>query len=233
MGSRAFCFSIIALYAPMAAAAEVRLRSSGVCTAPIVRLADAAEIRGDDEALIEILAAITLCPAPASGSERTFTQHDIRQILALSDVEREQVVVTGSEQVVLKGEIGSYEPRKNGSKFGNVRQALHVTEARLDRAGPAAQPAAAAASPSAKDVKQAKLVERGTAVTVHARKAGVRITTSGTALQAGAAGELINVELEPKQRVLARVVGAQQVEVGGSTLAAVPATAAPQAATNP
>jgi flagella basal body P-ring formation protein FlgA len=60
----------------------------------------------------------------------------------------------------------------------------------------------------------APLVDRGAIVTVIARTAGVRITATGKALDSGAAGEAINVELaDSKQRVLARITGQQSVEI--------------------
>lgn len=220
MRFQALSLSMAVLLASLASAAEVRLRSSAVCSSPIVRLADTAEILGDDKALNQVLGAVALCPAPASGSERTLSQHQVRQLLALSDVDRGQFIVTGSEQVVLKGDATSPDSRPKKSKHGPVRQALYMTDAGAARAKPMSPPALPAPAPLVSAAKPAKLVERGAAVTVYSRKAGVHITTSGTALQAGVAGEMISVEIEPKQRVLARVVGMQQVEVGASAPAA-------------
>jgi flagella basal body P-ring formation protein FlgA len=59
-----------------------------------------------------------------------------------------------------------------------------------------------------------RLVERGAIVSVHARAAGVRISTSGKAIEAGSTGDFVRVELaDSKERVVARVVGPQEVEV--------------------
>jgi hypothetical protein len=57
---------------------------------------------------------------------------------------------------------------------------------------------------------------------VHARKGGIRVTTQGKALQAGALGETISIEMsETKERVLGCITGSQIVEVAvvGATVA--------------
>ena len=64
------------------------------------------------------------------------------------------------------------------------------------------------------DCSSPPVVEKGAIVTVSARAAGVKITTSGKALDDGSTGESIGVELaDSKQRVLARVSGPQTVEM--------------------
>ena len=61
-------------------------------------------------------------------------------------------------------------------------------------------------------------MERGSTVTIHSRKPGIRVTASGKALQPGAVGEVITIEMpDSKQRVMARVVGPQLVEVAASS----------------
>ena len=82
-------------------AAEVRLRSSVGCAATIVRLADVAEIFADDPRVAQSLAEIPLCPVPAAGSEKSLSQEDIRQLMALSGVDRKLAQVTGSETVAV------------------------------------------------------------------------------------------------------------------------------------
>ena len=57
-------------------------------------------------------------------------------------------------------------------------------------------------------------MEKGASVMVHAQTGGIRIRTSGKALEAGSSGETISVELaDSKEKVLARIVGPQMVEV--------------------
>ena len=160
------------------------------------------------------LAEIPLCPAPAVGSERSLSQDEVRQLLSLSGVERASVQVTGSERVALLVDHSRSAPGRS-SQIGvsGVRQAIFETTAghkpavqRLAAASPKTLPAAATAP--------VRLVERGANVNVVARAAGVRIATSGKALQPGIAGETILVELEGnKEKVQARVVGPQAVEV--------------------
>src|SRR5262245_24602918 len=96
-----FRFSIVVLgwmISAAAAGAEVRLRSSAACTGSVVRLADVAEIYADDRRLAQALAETPLCPAPQPGHLRSLSQHELRQILMLSGVEK-SVSVTGSEAV--------------------------------------------------------------------------------------------------------------------------------------
>jgi hypothetical protein len=72
--------------------------------------------------------------------------------------------------------------------------------------------------------KPPRLVERNALCTVHARTGGIRVTTQGKALQAGALGETISIEMaETKERVLARITGSQIVEVAvAGAVTAVP-----------
>jgi hypothetical protein len=218
---------VVALVAALSAAsltpgADVRLRSTVACREPIVRLSDVAEIRDDDPALAEALGLITLCPAPRVGGERQLSQHEIRQLLAISGIEAAKVTVTGSEQVVLMAEAAPPGSRRAMPLAGAVRQALHSVETPPERPLTWPRPIAPAATPpvAVANAKAARLVERGATVTVHSRKPGISVTAYGKALQPGAAGELIGIELpDSKQRVMARVVGPQVVEVAASSTA--------------
>jgi hypothetical protein len=203
-----------------APAAEVRLRSSAVCASSIVRLADVAEIRADEQQLAAALSDIPLCAAPAKGRERQFTQHDVRQLLALSGAEPTAVQVTGSETVTLLTEgsgfaATSVRPRTKPAAHRQVafEVALPGEPEAIGR-----QPAVKPFSPttaSAEQAKPPKLVERGALCTVHARTGSIRVSTHGNkALQAGALGETIAIEMaDTKERVLARIVGSQIAEV--------------------
>jgi Chaperone for flagella basal body P-ring formation len=205
--------------ASAAEAVEVRLRSTATAAAAVVRLADVAEILGDDAHVAAALAEVSLCPAPGPGNERLLSQHDVRQLLALSGVERGDVLVTGSESVTVTAEssTASRSLAKRPLVATGVRQALFAEKSDASRGPQPHKPAANPAAPplaEAKPVAALPLVDRGATVTVQARAAGVRITTSGKALDAGAAGDTINVELaDTKQRVLAHVTGQQAVEV--------------------
>src|SRR5262245_47257661 len=203
---------LIVFVPAVAEAAEVRLRSSAACSSTVVRVADIAEVFGDDARVTTALGDIPLCPAPAAGCERSLSQHEVRQLLALSGVERAAVQVTGSERVTVLSEAakGTAPLPRRPLVAGGVRQA--VFEADVAKSGKKTE----APPPTATEMKQsaAPLVARGSTVTVHARTAGVTVTTSGKAIEAGTAGESINVELaDTKQRVLARVTGPQMVEV--------------------
>ena len=87
---------------------------------------------------------------------------------------------------------------------------------------------------SAKMVQKPRLVLRGETVTVRSIAAGIRVTTSGKAREDGSEGSLVQVELDDThERIAARVVGVQQVEVyaGGPRVAtqrSIPSAAAQQ-----
>jgi hypothetical protein len=205
------------------AAAEVRLRSSVACTAAVVRLADVAEIRADEPALVEALGILPICPAPAAGIERTLAQHQVRQLLALSGLDIKKVLVTGSDHVALVADSNPSAARRITSVDGSIRQALYSVEAPTTSFTRDVRPAANSLASVSSDSESLRLVEKGGSVTVTSRRPGVQITTSGKALQAGVSGETISVELaESKEKVLARVVGPQMVEVAGQNATTTP-----------
>jgi len=232
--------TVIAL-AATGSAAEVRLRSSAACSAPIVRLADIAEVFGDDSRLTTALADVPVCPVPAAGGHRLLSQHDVRQLLALSGADTKTLHVTGSETVTVMGHAASSSgQQKRPLIAAGVRQAAFETE--LDESQkPSSRAIARPSSETSSDDKEPPappLVDRGSAVTVHARAAGVRITTSGKALEAGSAGQMVSVELaDNKQRVLAVVTGPQVVEVSvgasATSAAMAPSRSGPSTTANP
>jgi len=66
----------------------------------------------------------------------------------------------------------------------------------------------------AKMVQKPRLVRRGETVTISSIAAGIRVITSGKAREDGSEGSLVQVDLdESNERIAARVVGLQQVEV--------------------
>jgi flagella basal body P-ring formation protein FlgA len=218
-------FPIIAILLAAAGAdapsAEVRLRAQVTCSTSVVRLLDVAEVISSDHRLAQALADVPLCPAPTVGSERTLTRHDVRQLLALSGAELTQCRMTGSELVT----ITPAAPNKGGAAVrpivaAGVRQAVFTDS---DDPRTSVRPAAASAAPAVppKQTAAMPLVERGTQVTVVARAAGIRITASGKALEAGAEDDLVNVELaDTKQRILGRVSGPQTVEMTAAGMTA-------------
>jgi flagella basal body P-ring formation protein FlgA len=205
---------VVALAAGPLSAAEVRLRSSAVCPAPVVRLADIADIRGADQAQNEALGCVALCPAPAAGDNQALSQQQVRQLLVLSGFEPSEIIITGNETVEL---LTSSAPGAGPAARapGTVRQAAFSSSRSTaeDAAGdPIVTPRTLAPPRSAAGLK---MVQKGAIVTVSARRPGIRVTTSGKALEAGAAGDTIHVELgDSRERILARVVGPQSVEIG-------------------
>jgi hypothetical protein len=198
--------------------AEVRLRSAAGCSAAVVRVADVAEVFSQDPRIGNSLAEITLCPAPAAGGKRVLTQAEVQELLALSGVDRKTTNVTGSETVTIIGE-GTARSAAGGKRpivASGVRQAAFEAEIEANRR-PSTRVIVKPSIddlPEDKDGKTPPAVEKGAIVTVSARLAGVKITTSGKALDDGAAGDMIGVELtDGKQRVVARVNGPQLVEV--------------------
>jgi flagella basal body P-ring formation protein FlgA len=220
MTARAFGPCFLLLFALPLSAAEVRLRSSAVAGGAVVRLADVADITSPDPALSEALGEIPLCPAPAAGRERSLHQQEVRVLLTLSGVEAGRATVTGSEAVRIGFQTAGQPMTriKRPLAASGVRLAAFETSAEpVDRAA-AARQSPDPAEPARLDVKDAVLVARGEVVTVQARVAGVRLTTSGKALDDGSAGATIGVELaDTKQRVLGQVTGPQKVEVTAPT----------------
>lgn len=197
-----------------APAAEIRLRSSAICPGSVVRLADVAEVLGEAQ-IAAALADVALCPTPAAGQQRVLSQEDIRRMLAFSGLSRKDCQVTGSEtvKVTSAGASGGAARPRQPLVASGVRQALFEADERPTSEPNLVKPATSV-SPAPAEASKLTLVERGASVSVLARTAGIRITTSGKALEAGQAGDLINVELaDTKQRVLATVVGVQAVEV--------------------
>ncbi len=200
------------------AAAEIRLRSAAGCSAAVVRVVDVAEVFADDARVASALSEITLCPAPAPGGNRTLSQAEVQQLLALSGVDRKTANVTGSESVTVttEGASRSATGAKRPLVATGVRQATFEAESEANRR-PAAQKTVRpqiATTPEDKTEKSPPVIEKGAIVTVSARAGGVKITTSGKALDDGATGDAISVELtDGKQRVLAKVSGPQLVEV--------------------
>lgn len=206
---------------------ELRLRSSIVCQATVVRLSDLVEIHNEDAARAKSLAAIAITTAPASGSSRELSRHEIRQIVAFSGVELDGITITGSEVIVLQTDTAAppqVRPvQRQPLSPGEIQQAAAELEI-IPAAERQLRPQAYAERPKEPRLPQPappQLVERNAAVTIYSRAAGVRIRAAGKSLGHGAMGETIPVELEgSRERILAKIVAPQTVEV--TTAAAVP-----------
>jgi hypothetical protein len=226
--SAAAFLALLLIHCP-AAAAEVRLRASIVCPSPVVRLADVADIRGDDRTVAEALGYVALCPAPAPGSTQQLSQHQIRQLLALSGVHPAQVVVTGSEAVELLAGASAPSSRRATLPAGTIRQVLFTSDDAVEPAPDSLPPLITPRSlaPHSGNAAKVPQVQRGAVVTISSSRPGIRITTSGKALEAGSAGDTIGVELpDSRERVQARVVGPQTVEIVADGAAAPPTRSA-------
>ena len=196
---------VIYLLIPIAfiPAAEIRLKDQAECAGPLVRLGDIAEIGGEATA-DGSLADLVLFPSPAQGKSRLVRQQELRQLLALCDLEMHDCQLTGAEAVEIK-------PAASHTRT-IVRPAWHLIPAQshvrnepreLGRPGGEQKPEAPII-----------LVKRNAIVTVHSLAAGVKITTSGKSLADAAAGESVLVELDDsREKILARVAGPQLVEI--------------------
>lgn len=198
-----------------AEAAEVRLRGEAICSGPVVRLADVAELdAGDSE-----LAALPLFPAPAAGKPRLVRRQEIEQLLHLSGVTLRDCRFTGAESVLVHSgrELTAKTIRRPAYQI--VPAAANIVRETAGQKS-SVQPASAtvpvhpAPAPAAAATAQEKLVARGQGITVRAIAPGVRITSPGKALADGALGDDITVELaENRLQIQGRVVGPQLVEI--------------------
>lgn len=84
------------------AAVEVRLRERVVTNSPLVRLGDVADLTLADNQQRELLAAITVMPAPAPGTQRFVSRQTIEELLVVHGVEPWDVRFTGSSQVTIE-----------------------------------------------------------------------------------------------------------------------------------
>ena len=185
-------------------AGEIQLKASAECDGPLVRLGDIAAIAGEVPADGQSLGDLVLFPAPAAGRSCVITRQELRQLLALCDVDVRTWQLSGAQNV---------EINAGGSERAIIRPALHLipSGSSVRRGAKAARQAGAAAGDSD---KAPPLVKRGGSVMVHALASGVRITTSGKSLADAAQGQSVLVELtDSKEKILAKVVGPQLVEV--------------------
>jgi hypothetical protein len=193
-------------------AAEIRLRPDAKTAGSIVRLVDVAEIvPGDDGGADPEIGNLMLFPTPAAGQPLLVSRLEIEQVLRLSGVDFKRHWLGGAEAV---------EVRAANVSAGKtiVRPALHLIPAarfvRPASAEVAAFQKVAAEAVPLKPVPPPELVKRNSSVTVHATAAGVRISTSGKALSGGVHGAVVSVELDGHERVQAKVIGPQMVQVG-------------------
>jgi hypothetical protein len=185
----------------LALASEIRLKSEAETTGPLVRLGDIAEVEGETSADGQSLADLALFPAPAAGKSRMLKRQELVQLLALCDVPVREWQFSGADTIEIRA---SGKPSRT-----IVRPALHLipsqTSVRTDNhQPPSGQP----------EDKTQPLIKRNSLVSVHSVAAGVRVTASGKALADAAKDQQVLVELaDNKEKVLARVVGPQLVEI--------------------
>jgi len=89
------------------AAVEVRLRERVVTNAPLVRLADVADLTVAHDEQRESLAAIAVMPAPAPGTQRFVSRQMIEELLVAHGVEHRDLRVTGPPQVAIERNSGN------------------------------------------------------------------------------------------------------------------------------
>lgn len=94
--------TLFILSAWSAEGAEVRLKSEAICTGAIVRLKDVAEVISEDEAEAAALSELQLFPVPAKERERVARRGEVREILALSDIDVKSLQITGAEKVSVR-----------------------------------------------------------------------------------------------------------------------------------
>ena len=94
--------TLFTLAAWSADAAEVRLKPEAVCSGAIVRLKDVAEIISADQNEAAALAELQLFPVPSAGKARSVRRGEIRELLALSDVNLKAVTLSGAERIIIR-----------------------------------------------------------------------------------------------------------------------------------
>jgi flagella basal body P-ring formation protein FlgA len=100
---RIFLYStLLTLAAWSAEAAEVRLKSEAACSGAIVRLKDVAEITSANENEAAALAEVQLFPVPSVGKPRSVRRGEIRELLALSEVNLNGITWSGADKLVVR-----------------------------------------------------------------------------------------------------------------------------------
>jgi len=192
-----------------AAAFEIRLKDEAHCPGPLVRLGDIADLDTPATAELPALADLALFPVPATGKSRVLKRQELQQLLALCEIDPRDVQLAGAETVIIHA--GSAVQKTI------IRPALHlIPAAAYIKSGPAGPPERPA--PASKPERLPKLVQRNQAVTIHSLWPGVKVTASGKALADGTLGEAVLIEqADGRERVLAKVIGPQTVEVRPAT----------------
>jgi len=80
----------------------VRLKSEAACSGAIVRLKDVADVTSSDEKEAAALAELQLFPVPSAGKVRNVRRGEIRELLALSDVNLKGVTLSGAEKLIVR-----------------------------------------------------------------------------------------------------------------------------------
>jgi len=128
----AACAAGLLLLATMAAllgaktirAAEVHLRPSHQCRAPLVLLGDIADVHAADTQRAAALARIELFPAPAAGRVRNVRLREIQDVLALRDVDLADCRFGGASVISIRGpsDTKASKPTSRRVSSATVRQ---------------------------------------------------------------------------------------------------------------
>ena len=91
--------------------AELRLRAEATISRGMVRLADVAQITGNDSAVLQ---GVLLFPAPGAGKERIVRRGEIAELLALNEINVHEHSLTGADQVVIRRASAAAAPTRSG-----------------------------------------------------------------------------------------------------------------------
>lgn len=117
--------TLLTLAAWSASAAEVRLKPEATCSGAVVRLKDVAEIIAADEGEAAALAELQLFPVPSLGKTRIVRKGEIRELLALSDVNMKAITLGGADKLVIRREGTS--PVAKPPAAGAVAPTAYIT----------------------------------------------------------------------------------------------------------
>lgn len=106
----------------------ITLRAPGPIAAPILRVADVADLRGGDDAMRQRIAALDLEDTPLAGVQTEITPLQIEFRLRVAGIDPQLVAIRGSTvRVTSVWRIGiSLQPRCNAAGISTVRLALPV-----------------------------------------------------------------------------------------------------------
>jgi flagella basal body P-ring formation protein FlgA len=102
-GKTLFLATLLVVSSWSADAAEIVLRSNGICKGNIVRLGDLADVHHEDPAVAEAWRNLPLFPRPSG--VRVVRRQELAQLLAFSDEEIVRCPINGTEWVQIVGRV--------------------------------------------------------------------------------------------------------------------------------